>query len=112
MYGLIKAIELKTSRVFKFVSKTTLFSMLLSFILMIDLYVFIAAVIAQVFNPTEKHAIPAPSNKATARIKTYLLTAETKSRRCPRLTFSFGRIFVFKELTYYLVILFIVIKRK
>ena len=86
--------------------------MLLSFLLMIDLYVFIVAVIAQVFNPTEKHAIPAPSNKATARIKTYLLTAETKSRRCPRLTFSFGRIFVFKELTYYLVILFIVIKRK
>ena len=53
---------------------------------MIDLYVLTPAVIAQIFNPTEKLEIPTgtPTNEVNAKIEAQLLTAETRTRKRPK----------------------------
>ena len=56
-----------------------------SFVYMIiDLYFFIPAVIAQIFNPTAELVIPIgiPTNEANPEIERQLLTTETKIRKC------------------------------
>ena len=55
----------------------TILSCFFLFFLVIDLYFLIAAVNAQIFNPTAEVAIPIamPTNKAKAEIETHLLTA-------------------------------------
>ena len=50
---------------------------------MTGLYLLIPAVIAQIFNPTTKPAMPtgAPTSETNAEIEIQLLAAETKSRK-------------------------------
>ena len=57
--------------------------MLLLLFLMTGLYLLIPAVIAQIFNPTTKPAMPtgAPTSETNAEIEIQLLAAETKSRK-------------------------------
>ena len=52
--------------------------------MIIDLYFFIPAVIAQIFNPTAELVIPIgiPTNEANPEIERQLLTTETKIRKC------------------------------
>ena len=56
------------------------------FFLIIDLYFFIPAVIAHIFNPTAELAIPTgtPANEANAVIETQPLTAEATTRKCSK----------------------------
>ena len=60
--------------------------LLLIFFLIIDLYLLIPAVIAQIFNPTAKLTIPIgpPTNEANTEIETQPLTAEMKARKCSK----------------------------
>ena len=71
--------------------------MLLLFFLIIDLYLLIPAVIAQIFIPTEKLVRPtgiAP-NEANAEIETQPVTVEAKISKCSKNlnTFTFSYIF-------------------
>ena len=58
--------------------------MLLLFFMIIDLYSFIPAVIAKIFNPTAELVIPIgiPTNEANPEIEMQLLTTETKIKKC------------------------------
>ena len=81
---MIKALEIKTSVLFDLVFLGTLFHYVFFFFsLIIDLYLLIPAVIAQIYNPTAELAIPSatPTKEVNAQIKTQPLTAETKTRK-------------------------------
>ena len=60
--------------------------LLFIFFLIIDLYLLIPAVIAQIFNPTANLTTPIgpPTNEANAEIETQPLTAEMKARKCSK----------------------------
>ena len=61
-------------------AKNTLLSCFFSFVLMIDFYFLIPAVITRSFNPTAALAIPTgiPTNVAKAEIETYPVNAVLK----------------------------------
>ena len=76
-YKSIKALETKKSMVFNlFFTNNTILSSFFPFFLIIDLYLPIAAVIEQIFNPTL--ALPIP----TKQTKTRLITVESKISKC------------------------------
>ena len=56
------------------------------FVLMIDLYFLIPAVIVQIFNPSAKLVISTgtPTEKVNAEIETHPLTTEKEIRKCPK----------------------------
>ena len=58
--------------------------MLPPFLLIIDLHFLIAAVIANIFNPTAKPVIPIriPTKEAKSKIETYPAIVEAKIRNC------------------------------
>ena len=71
---MIKTLEFKTSIVFKLVfANNTVISCFFSFFYIIDLYFFIPAVIAQIFNPNAELAITIgiPTKKTKAEIETH-----------------------------------------
>ena len=83
----IKTLQIKTLIVcsLSFPSNTIL-SCTFLFFLITGLYVLIHAVIAQIFNATEKLVIPTviPTNEANADIEAQTLTIETKTRKCSK----------------------------
>ena len=69
---MIKALEIKTSVLFNLnFANNTVLSCLFFFFLIIDLYFVIAAVIAQIFNPTAEIVIPTgiPTKEAKAEME-------------------------------------------
>ena len=81
----IKALEIKTSMLFNLdFAKNTILSCLLSFLLIIDLYFLIAAVIAQIFNPIAELVIPigVPIKEVKTGIKIHPVIVEAKIRKC------------------------------
>ena len=82
---MVQALEIKTSIPFNLVfANNTILSCLFFFFLIIDLYILLAAVIAQIFNPTPELVIliGIPTKEAKVEIETYPVTIEAKIRKC------------------------------
>ena len=82
---LIEALEIKTSMLFNLVlPSNTILSCFLFFFVIIDLYLILPAVIAQVFNPIAELIIPVGiSTKETKQeIEINPVAAEAKTRTC------------------------------
>ena len=80
----IKALEIKTLKVFNFVfADNNIYIMIFFFFLIIDLYLLIPAVIAQIPIPTAEPVIPTgtPTSEANAGIETQPLTAKIKQEK-------------------------------
>ena len=80
----IKALEIKTLKVSNFVfANNNIYIMIFFFFLIIDLYLLIPAVIAQIPIPTAEPVIPTgtPTSEANAGIKTQPLTAKIKQEK-------------------------------
>ena len=65
-------------------ANNTILSCFFSFFLIIDLYFFISAAIAQLLNPTAEIVIPIriPAKKAKAEIEKHPVNAEAKTKKC------------------------------
>ena len=62
--------------------RNTFLSCIFLFFIIVDLYILILAVTAQIFNPTAELAIPTgtPTNEVNAKIEAQTLTVETKKK--------------------------------
>ena len=81
---MIKALVIKNSMLFNVdFAKNTILSGLFFFLLIIDLYFLIPAVIAQIFNHIAELVIPIgiPSKEAKSEIEIYPVIAEAKIRK-------------------------------
>ena len=85
IFGSIKNLEIKASIVFNLdFANNTILSCFFLFLLIIDLYFLIPAVITQIFYPTAKFTIPtgAPTEEAKLEMETHPVTVETKIIKC------------------------------
>ena len=81
---MIKALVIKNSMLFNVdFAKNTILSGLFFFLLIIDLYFLIPAVVAQIFNHIAELVIPIgiPSKEAKSEIEIYPVIAEAKIRK-------------------------------
>ena len=81
---MIKALVIKNSMLFNVdFAKNTILSGLFFFLLIIDLYFLLPAVIAQIFNHIAELVIPIgiPSKEAKSEIEIYPVIAEAKIRK-------------------------------
>ena len=79
MFGLIKALEIKTSTLFHLdFASNPIFSCFFVFFIIINLYFLIPTVIAQIFNPIAELVllIGISTKEEKAELKTHPLTAE------------------------------------
>ena len=80
----VKAQEIKTSMLFNLVTaNNTTLSCFFFLLLIINLWILIAAIIAQIFNPIAELVIHLgiPSKDTKAEIKMHLVTVEAKLRK-------------------------------
>ena len=82
---MIKALDIKTFMLFNLdFDINTILSCFFFFLLVIDLHILIAAVIAQIFNQIADLVIPIgiPTEEAKAEMETHPVIVEAKIRRC------------------------------
>ena len=85
MFGSIRDLEIKTSMLFYLdFADNTILSCFFFFFVITDLYLFIPAVIEQIFNPTAEFVIPIgiPIKEAKAEMKTHPIIVDAKIRKC------------------------------
>ena len=81
----IKALEINASILFSFdFDNNTILSCFFFFVLIIDLYFLIPAVIAQIFNPIAELLIPIriPTKEAKAKIQVHTIVVGANIRKC------------------------------
>ena len=84
IYKWIKVLKIKTSISFNLVfPRNTVLSYFFLFFLLIDLYLLIPTVVAQIFNPTAELIIPTgiPTNKINTEMETHSVIATVKIRK-------------------------------